>query len=255
VFAAREIKEPFDSCHILLVASAMERKEPRVHERMTVPVQIFAAVAMAVVLAAGIFAFGRAADEMNVAMGLTAVWFGAVFLAGALLVWRRRALLVPLAVGFGAVAVAAFVLVVLPTLRDKTVNEGVVTGAPAGEAAPGGGGGAAGNVEFARGSFQEVAHAGRGTATVVELADGGRVLTLTDFETDSGPDLRLYVSTGNPAGGGDLGDFEDLGGLKGNKGNQQYELPDGLDLDRFSNVVVWCRAFSVGFTSAPLERQ
>jgi Electron transfer DM13 len=74
----------------------------------------------------------------------------------------------------------------------------------------------------------------------------------TEFETDSGPDLRVYVSTTDPAAGGELGDFVDLGGLKGNKGNQQYTLPADLDLGRYSNVVIWCRAFSVGFTSASL---
>jgi hypothetical protein len=51
---------------------------------------------------------------------------------------------------------------------------------------------------------------------------------------------------------GDLGDFEDLGSLKGDKCDQQYTLPAKLDLERHSTVVVWCRAFSVAFTSAAL---
>lgn len=209
---------------------------------------------MAVLLAAGTLLLGRAAEEMNLAMGLTAAWFGAMFVAGAVLARRRPELLVPLALGFVAVAVAVGILVALPTLRDKTVNEQVVTGAPAAEPSSGGGGAAAGNVELARGAFQAVAHPGRGTAAVVELAGGERRLTLTNFETDSGPDLRLYVSTEDPATGGELGDFRDFGALKGNKGDQQYELPASLDLDRYSTVVVWCRAFSVGFTSAALEQ-
>jgi len=36
-------------------------------------------------------------------------------------------------------------------------------------------------------------------------------------------------------------------------GNQQYDLPRGLDLGRYSTVVVWCRAFSVNFARAPLS--
>jgi hypothetical protein len=36
-------------------------------------------------------------------------------------------------------------------------------------------------------------------------------------------------------------------------GNQQYDLSRGVNLQRYSTVVVWCRAFSVAFTSAPLK--
>lgn len=89
-------------------------------------------------------------------------------------------------------------------LHRKEVNERVVRAIGA-------------NVQVASGLFVPIAHDGRGTAAVVELPGGKRKLTLTDFETDSGPDLRVYVSTGDPASGG-LGDFEDLGGLKGNIG-------------------------------------
>jgi Electron transfer DM13 len=246
-----------------------ERTSPLPRIRKTsVPGRLLAFAAVVAALVVGIFVLGRISDDANVAMGLTAVWFGVVFVLGAGLALRRRELFWPLAVGYGIVAVAAAILVVAPTLFDKEVNERVVTGTPASEAqggAPGarereesgrdrgsGGGGPAGNIQVAAGSFESIAHSGTGNAAIVELPSGKRMLTLTDFETDSGPDLRLYVSTGNPASG-DLGDFEDLGALKGNIGNQQYELPAGLSLDRYSTVVVWCRAFSVAFTSAALE--
>ena len=158
----------------------------------------FAAVVVALVV--GILVLGRISDNATVSMGLTAAWFGLVFVLAASLALRRRELLWPLAVGYGAVAVAAAVLVIAPTLFDKEVNERVVSARQAG------------NSQIAAGAFQSIAHEGTGNATVVELAGGERVLTLTDFETDSGPDLRLYVSTGDPATG-DLGDFEDLGEL------------------------------------------
>jgi Electron transfer DM13 len=202
--------------------------------------RLLAFVAVAVALAVGLLAFGRISDNATVSMGLTAVWFGVVFVAAAALALRRRALFLPLAAGYGAVAIAAAVLVVAPTLFDKEVNERVVRAT-------------GGNVEVASGSFVSIAHDGSGSAAVIELPGGERKLTLTRFETDPGPDLRVYVSTDDPADG-DLGDFEDLGALKGNVGNQQYTLPRGLDLGRYSTVVVWCRAFSVAFTSAGLER-
>jgi hypothetical protein len=205
-------------------------------------------VGVVVALAVGVFGFGRISDDATVSMGLTAAWFGLVFAVAAGLALRHRRLLWPLALGYGVVAVAAAVLVVAPTLFDKRVDERVVTGIPAARATPD-----ARNVQVAAGRFVSIAHEGTGRAAVVELAGGERKLTLTDFETDAGPDLRLYVSTGDPAGG-ELGDFEDLGALKGNIGNQQYTLPRGLDLERYSTVVVWCRAFSVAFTSAPLQK-
>jgi hypothetical protein len=45
--------------------------------------------------------------------------------AAALLAARRRELRVPLALGFGAVALAAGVAIGLPTLRDDVVDESV----------------------------------------------------------------------------------------------------------------------------------
>jgi hypothetical protein len=108
------------------------------------------------------------------------------------------------------------------------------------------------NSEVATGSFVDLAHPGEGRATVIDLADGGRVLTLTDFVTDAGPDLRVYLTEQDPTAGGGIGEFVDLGALKGNVGDQQYGIPEDVDLDALSNAVVWCRAFAVGFTAAPL---
>jgi Electron transfer DM13 len=230
--------------------------------RTPVGTRLLAAIGVVLLLVAGVFFFGRLGDDENVARGLTAAWFGAVFVGGYLITRRRPGLRLPLAAGYVAVAVAFTLLVALPSIRGKEVNERVVTGVPASEARGAGdragsptdqgGPRPSGNVQLASGSFGELAHPGQGTAAVVELPSGERKLTLTDFETDPGPDLRVYVSTDDAAADGDPGDFVDLGGLKGNEGNQQYTLPADLDLGRYSNVVIWCRAFSVGFTSAPL---
>lgn len=223
--------------------------------------RLLAFLAVVAALVAGILLLGRISDDANVAMGLTALWFGLVFVVAAALVLRRRALFWPLALGYGVVAVAALVLVIAPTLFDKKVDEQIVTGARVSEAAAAPSAARSeperearpeGNVEIASGRFSSIAHEGRGRAAVVELPSGARKLTLSRFETDSGPDLRLYVSSGDPAKG-DLGDFRDLGALKGNIGNQQYDLSAGVNLRRYSTVVVWCRAFSVAFTSAPLN--
>ena len=50
----------------------------------------------------------------------------------------------------------------------------------------------------------------------------------------------------------ETGDFVDLGDLKGNIGDQNYELPADLDLDRYDFVDIWCVRFGVSFGSASL---
>ncbi len=222
----------------------------------SIAVKLIAAVAVMLVLVAGIIFWGRLAGDDRTAMLLTGAWFAIVLVGGVLLTRKRTGLRLPLALGFAIVAAAATVVLGLPMLGDDVVDERVVTAAPAPAASAGAAAPSvrARNMQIPSGAFRSIAHPGDGTAAVVELTNGKRVLTLRDFETDNGPDLRVYLSTGDPAGGGDLGESEDLGALKGNKGNQQYEIPAGVDVARFSTVVIWCRAFSVAFTSAPLAK-
>src|SRR5687768_11693460 len=85
--------------------------------RTAMPARIAAGTFVAVLLAAGVFAFGRISDDMNVAMAATAAWFGVVFVGAGLVALRRRELAAPLAAGYAVVAVAAAILVVYPTLN------------------------------------------------------------------------------------------------------------------------------------------
>jgi hypothetical protein len=78
--------------------------------------------------------------------------------------------------------------------------------------------------------------------------DGRLVLTLVGFRTAAGPDLRVRIVPVTSRG---VGEGKDLGALKGNKGDQQYAVPAGSPTGR---VVIWCRAFSVAFGSADLQR-
>jgi len=41
--------------------------------------------------------------------------------------------------------------------------------------------------------------------------------------------------------------------LKANNGNQNYELPEGIDLEKYDKVLVWCQMFSVLFGSAEIQ--
>jgi hypothetical protein len=110
------------------------------------------------------------------------------------------------------------------------------------------------NVLVSSGSFEPLEHAGRGTASIIRTTEGEHVLTLTDFETDAGPDLVVMLVAGDPANDTDVenGRTVRLGKLKGTSGDQQYVLPADVDPAEFTHAYVWCRAFSVGFTRAKL---
>lgn len=109
-------------------------------------------------------------------------------------------------------------------------------------------------LELARGDFVSLDHGTSGRVRVMELPDGTRVVRLEDLNTSNGPDLYVYLST-NPASG-DEGAFDDdvinLGRLKANQGNQNYDLPAGVDLARFASLVVWCDRFDSAFGAADL---
>jgi hypothetical protein len=108
---------------------------------------------------------------------------------------------------------------------------------------------------LAKGEFHNADKAGKGTATVYQLADGKRVLRLTDFETDNGPDLHVRLIAAEDArdtASVAKTDYVEVAKLKGNKGNQNYELPDKAELGKYRVVSIWCNRFTVNFAAAPL---
>lgn len=106
------------------------------------------------------------------------------------------------------------------------------------------------------GQFVARSHPGSGTAKVITDGTEQRFLRFEEFETDNGPDLFVYLTTAAAdASAGDFGvdgEFVNLGRLKGNVGEQNYEIPVDVDLAAFDTVVVWCDRFSVAFTAADL---
>ena len=105
------------------------------------------------------------------------------------------------------------------------------------------------------GQFHSVAHETHGTATIEDVGGGRRVLRLTDFATSNGPDVRVYLVAAADASDNEAvtkAGFVELGKLKGTEGDQNYEIPAGLDLGKYRAVTIWCRRFSVNFATAPL---
>jgi hypothetical protein len=93
-----------------------------------------------------------------------------------------------------------------------------------------------------------------GGATVYELEDGTRTLRLEPFESTNGPDLYVYLTAADHADDDPAldADHVDLGELRGNIGNQNYAIPDDVDLAAYDTVVIWCRRFSSSFGAADL---
>ena len=230
--------------------------------------QLVAALAVAVLLGIPSLILQRyVASTRGAAIGLVVAWFVVVGIG--VLAWSRRHRDLRLAAG------ATYAVILLATVgvgywtgfRDVVVDEDIVVasarassddlkralagqasgGASRGGAAPAG---ARGPTELATGEFEEAdGHAGTGTAAVIQQPSGERLLTFSDFEVDPGVDVDVFLVPGD---GSEVSDRIELGNLKGNVGNQQYEIPAEADLNRYGTVVLWCNPFTVRIAVARL---
>ncbi len=101
-------------------------------------------------------------------------------------------------------------------------------------------------------------HKGSGDATIWDLGTDGYVLRFEDFNVINGPDLRVLLTTHpDPMSRGDVHaedvTYVELGKLKGNIGNQNYPIPNDLNVDDYRSVVIYCKPFQVVFSVAPLS--
>ena len=81
------------------------------------------------------------------------------------------------------------------------------------------------------------------------------VLAVVVITTSNGPDVHVYLVAADDAKDNDTvtkTDFVDIGTLKGNIGDQNYELPANIDVAKYHAVTIWCKRFSVNFGTAPL---
>jgi len=128
---------------------------------------------------------------------------------------------------------------------NQKVNEQFPTAAAA-NAAP---------LKLASGEFHAGAHETTGTAAIFKLNDGKRTLRLTNFATSNGPDVHVYLVAAADAKDNDTvktAGFVELGSLKGNIGDQNYDVPANVDLAKYRAVTIWCARFGVNFGTAPL---
>lgn len=97
-----------------------------------------------------------------------------------------------------------------------------------------------------QGSFVDGVHTVKGTVKVYEQG-GGRKLVFTDFSTESGPDLRVYVAEDAA-----LTNFIEVSKLT-QAGNFSLDLPTTYNPNQHKAVLIWCKGFSVLFGSATLK--
>ena len=128
---------------------------------------------------------------------------------------------------------------------NQKVNEQFPTAAAANSA----------TTKLASGQFHAGAHETKGTATIFQLGEGKRTLRLTNFETSNGPDVHVYLVAAADAKDSapvKTAGFVELGSLKGNIGDQNYDVPANVHLAKYRAVTIWCARFGVNFGTAPL---
>ena len=108
------------------------------------------------------------------------------------------------------------------------------------------------------GRLEGKAHPTSGSATIYEGPGGKRFLRLTDFTTSNGPDVHVVLARAEDPAleqkivKGNL-DYVELGKLKGNQGDQNYDVPVAVDLQKYNAVVIYCVRFNAVFGVAREE--
>lgn len=98
-----------------------------------------------------------------------------------------------------------------------------------------------------RANFVSNSHPTTGCVSVYEL-NGTKSLVFEGFKTDSGPDLKVYLSKSTSNS-----NIVDLGALKSLSGNFNYTLDNSVNLGEYKHVLIWCEDFSVLFGNGVLQ--
>jgi hypothetical protein len=174
---------------------------------------------------------------------------------------RRRALIATGVVLASAVAFGLYWFAPWKLWTNHRVNDVLPAVATAPLPAPTAHASAASTVRratlLARGKFISQEHGTSGTASIVRLASGRRVLAIANLHTSEGPVVKVWLTDQHVTDDTgwhvfDDGRHVDLGSLRGNLGNQLYPIPDDADLTGLRSVSIWCDRFDVSFGAAEL---
>ncbi len=109
------------------------------------------------------------------------------------------------------------------------------------------------------GRLEGKVHQTSGRATIYKTSDGKEYLRLSDFTTSNGPDVHVLLARAEDKAldgeivKGEL-DSVELGTMKGNQGDQNYDLPASVDLNKYQAVAIYCERFHAIFGVARLEK-
>ncbi|RYC71436.1 hypothetical protein EQG79_04645 [Spirosoma sordidisoli] len=150
------------------------------------------------------------------------------------------------------VSLLALGLLVGCSTTEETINPGATTGtAPVSGTAtvgtPASSTTTTGQAGGLQGMFVSNVHPTSGTVSV-QAVNGKQTLVFTNFRTDGGPDLRIYLAENTG-----LRNFIEVSRLNSTSGTFSVELPTSADPARQRFVIIWCKAFSVLFGNAELK--
>lgn len=97
-----------------------------------------------------------------------------------------------------------------------------------------------------QGTFKDAVHPTSGTAKLYRKGSD-HTLVFENFKSDAGPDLRIYLAEDTKAK-----NFIEVAELK-NTGSFFIKLPADAKLDNRTQVLIWCKQFTVLFGSAELK--
>ncbi|VEP13877.1 conserved exported hypothetical protein [Hyella patelloides LEGE 07179] len=108
---------------------------------------------------------------------------------------------------------------------------------------------------IAQGDFVTVEqdHPTEGKAKIIE-ENGQRYLAFdADFTTAEGPAVKVLLHRSNSVSVNlNEEDYITIAPLQSFDGTQKYLIPDGVDLDEYQSVAIWCEQFNVTFGYAAL---
>lgn len=109
--------------------------------------------------------------------------------------------------------------------------------------------------QLASGDFYDLEKEGSGRALLYDVG-GTRYLRLEDFNVTENIDLFVWL-TDDPrppdSAAASTATHVELGNLKSTVGDQNYEIPAGIDMSQMQSVVIWCEPVSIAYAAAPLS--